>query len=181
MIIRKSKVNMEIAMNNNKQNGNSKKNSNSSNSHNEDSKKGFDKFEDKLKGTVKNIKDSEFYSYASSNKEQTISYILLALGIILLFINTFVGGLIVGMVAGYHFSKQVVYYLRNLNKIFEGHDQLRYIVLSGVLFALLIAAPGVFVGAAIVAIFKELFLKNSGVDSRDDSDVIDPSQRNYKE
>lgn len=147
----------------------------------EKSKKGYEKFEDTLKGTVKNIKDSEFYNYASSNREQTVSYVLLALGIIFLFINSFLGGLIVGAVAGYHFSKQIVYYLRNLNNIFEGHEQINYIILTGTLLALFIAAPGIFIGAVLVAIFKEIFLKKKRDVDLDEENPIDSTQRNYKD
>lgn len=158
------------------QNGN---NDSSKDSFKDKSKKGFEELGDKMKGTVKNIKDSELYSYAASNKEQTITYILLAIGIILLFVNSLLGGLIVGAVAGYHFSGPVAFYLRNLNKLFEGQDQLRYIVLTGLLVGLFIAAPGIFIGAVIVAVFKEVLFKKGPKDMGGVDQSLDSSQRDY--
>jgi hypothetical protein len=102
-------------------------------------------------------KVDELYDYARSNKEQTITYILLALGLLfLLFFNNLLGGLIIGMVAGYYFAAEIVYYIRNIGQIIGGQDQLRYVVLTALLLGLFIAAPGIFIGAAIVAAFKQV-------------------------
>lgn len=118
------------------------------------------KKEEKVSDKIHNIGDSrkvdEIYHYAKQNKEQTITYILLVLGLLILFFNNLIGGFIIGMVAGYYFAPEIVYYVRNIKQIFSGPDQLRYIVLSGLLLAFLIAAPGVFIGAVIVAALKQL-------------------------
>lgn len=120
----------------------------------------YGELEGKVKNTIHSLKESEAYHYAVSNKEQTVTYILLALGILLLFFNPLFGEIIVGLVAGYHFAPQIVYYLRNLSQIFEGQDQLRYIVLTGTLIALFITAPGIFIGAVIAALFKQFIFSN---------------------
>lgn len=102
-------------------------------------------------------KRGDFYSYATSNKEQTITYILLILGLlILLFINALFGGLMLGMVAGYYFSSEIIHYIRNIGQVVEGPDQPRYIVLAALLLGLLILAPGIFIGAIIIATFKQV-------------------------
>ena len=102
-------------------------------------------------------KKKDFFTYATSNKEQSIAYILLILGLLLLlFFNTLLGGLIIGMVAGYFFSADIIYYLRNLNLVFGRQNHLRYVVLTALLLGLFIAAPGIFIGAIIVATFKQV-------------------------
>lgn len=121
-----------------------------------------EKFEEKAHEAYRSIRDSkkvdEIYHYAKSNKEQTVAYVLLALGLlILLFFDNLLGGLIIGMVAGYYFAEEIVYYIRNLGQIIGGQDQLRYVVLTALLLGLFIAAPGIFIGAAIVATFKQVF------------------------
>ncbi len=103
-------------------------------------------------------KTDDFYQYAASHKEHTIAYVLLALGLLfLLFFNNLLGGLIIGMVAGYYFAPEIIYYLRNISQVAGGQDQLRYVVLTAILLGLFIAAPGIFLGAIIVATFKQVF------------------------
>lgn len=102
-------------------------------------------------------KGDDLFAYAKSNKEQTIAYILLAIGLLfLLFFNNLLGGLIIGMVAGYYFASEIIYYIRNIGQIVGGQDQLRYVVLTALLLGLFIAAPGIFIGALIVAAFKNV-------------------------
>jgi hypothetical protein len=98
-----------------------------------------------------------FYQYMASHREQTITYILLILGLILLlFANSLLGGLILGMVAGYYFSADIISYLRHFGQIAGNQGHLRYAVLAAVLLGLFIAAPGIFIGAIIVATFKQV-------------------------
>ena len=102
-------------------------------------------------------KGEDLFAYAKSNKEQTLAYVLLGLGLLfLLFFNNLLGGLIIGMVAGYYFDAEIVYYIRNIGQIIGGQDQLRYVVLTSILLGLFIAAPGIFIGALIVATFKQV-------------------------
>jgi len=97
----------------------------------------------------------DLLEYAKSNQEQLLAYSLLTIGLlILLFFNNLLGGFIIGIVAGYYFAKEIIYYIRNIGQITGGHDQLRYVILTAVLLGLFIAAPGIFIGAIIVAAFK---------------------------
>lgn len=113
----------------------------------------FENNKNKSQDTRKTTED--FISYAKSNQEQVISYVLLAIGLlILLFVNNLLGGFIIGVVAGYFFAKEIIYYIRNIGQIAGGQDQLQYVILTAVLLGLFIAAPGIFIGAIIVAAFK---------------------------
>ncbi|CUI15732.1 conserved putative membrane protein [Candidatus Protochlamydia naegleriophila] len=118
--------------------------------------------EDKVREHLRQARDSkkvdEIYDYARNNKEQTITYILLGIGLLLmLFVyESILGELLIGLVAGYHFAPEILFYLRNIGQVFTGQDQLRYIVLTAVLLGLFIAAPGIFIGSAIAASFKQV-------------------------
>ncbi len=115
---------------------------------------------DKIKSGFKNVKDSrqvdDLYHYAVSNKEKTITYTLLILGllIIMFFSNNALGGIIIGLVSGYYFSEEIVNFARHIPRFFEGQDQLRYIVLGALALALLIQVPGIIVGGIVAAAFK---------------------------
>jgi len=124
--------------------------------------------EDSSRRSRTSKKIDELYPYASTNRIQTITYILLILGLILMFFNNLLGGLLIGMVAGYHFAPEIIYYVRHLDRIFAGQDQLRYITLTALLLGLFIAAPGIFAGAAIMAAFKQV------LSARNDDNYRDP-------
>lgn len=116
-----------------------------------------ERLKDKSRDYRETKKIDELYSYATSNKEQTIAYILLALGLILLLIfNSLFGGLLIGMVAGYYFAPEIIHYIRNFGQIMGGEDHLRYVILTALLIGFFITSPGIFIGAIIVAIFKQV-------------------------
>lgn len=118
-----------------------------------------------------NKKGDDFFAYAKSNKEQTIAYILLVLGLLfLLFYNNLLGGLLIGLVAGYYFSSEIIYYLRNIGQVVGGQDQLRYVILTALLLGLFIAAPGIFIGALVVAVFKNTFCSSCKTSKPNGSD-----------
>lgn len=99
----------------------------------------------------------ELYRYAVSDKVQTITYILLILGLLLMiFYNNLLGGLIIGMVTGFYFASEIIYAIRNVGQVIGRQDYVRYIVLAAFFLGLFIAAPGIFIGSIIVAAFKQL-------------------------
>ena len=97
----------------------------------------------------------ETLNYIRDNKEALLTYIALLAGFMFLILGDFfVGSLIIGLTAGYHFSHEIVFYLRNLNHIFEGHEHLRFLVLTAVIVGFCFSIPGIFIGAIIAAVFK---------------------------
>lgn len=141
-----------------------------------------DEFEDKVRENLQDARDSkmkELYDYTNYTPEQMITYALLILGLFLLFINNFFGGLVLGMVSGYYFADNIIYYLRNIGKILGGHDHLRYITLTALLLGLFIAVPGIFIGAAIVAAFKQV-IEGKTHDNKL-NDTIEPKDREKDE
>ena len=111
---------------------------------------------------------NDLYDYTKYSKEQTITYILLILGLIILFFNNLLGGLILGMVAGYYFAPEIVNYIRHSGEMLAGQNQLRYVILITILLGFLISAPGIFIGAAIVTLFKQA-LTGGRHDSNDEN------------
>ncbi len=101
------------------------------------------------------------YGHGTPTQEQIIVYIILVIGLIAVFINPLVGGLIIGAVVGYHFSSDIIYFLRNVGKLFNNYDPLSYIIIAALLIGVFVVAPGFFIGAVIVALIKHiLFYSN---------------------
>jgi hypothetical protein len=136
------------------------------------------KFEEKISTAFQNIKESEkvneFYSYARSHKQDVITYILLALGLILVFPYPIIGGLILGAVAGYHFSHHFYVFIHSLRELFEQQDRVRLIVLIGSLIGLFILAPGFIIGALLIVAFKQVIFTKGEKDKEGLAD--DPRQ-----
>jgi hypothetical protein len=118
--------------------------------------------ENKIREQLRYARDykkvDEMFDYTKSNKEQIITYTLLGLGILfmLFMYGSMLGELLIGIVAGYHFTNEILYYLRNVSQLLPGQEKLRYIVLTAVLIALFIAAPGIFIGATIIAVIRQV-------------------------
>jgi len=93
--------------------------------------------------------------------EQYIGYIVLILGLIILFFHQFIGGLLIGIVAGYFFSKEIVPYLRSLQHLFREPIRTQNVILTGTLLGVLICAPGIIIGAFIVAVLKQVIVESS--------------------
>lgn len=123
--------------------------------------------EEKVRETLRNFRESkkvdDLYAYAKDNKEQTISYALLLVGLLLMLFSyeSLLGELIVGLVAGYHFAPQIMSYLRRVGYLFSGPEQLTNIVLTALLIGFFISAPGIIIGALVAAGLKEAFLTKS--------------------
>ena len=93
--------------------------------------------------------------YIKENKGSLITYLFLLVSLLFLILaDFFLGSLILGLTAGYHFSYEIVFYLRNLSHLFEGHEHLRFIVLTAVIIGLILSIPGMFIGAIVAAVFK---------------------------
>jgi len=96
-------------------------------------------------------------NYVKQNKESLLTYLFLLIGFFFLVMGDFfLGSMIIGLTAGYHFSYEVVFYLRNLNHIFEGHEHLRFLVLTAVIIGFFLSIPGMFIGAIVAAVFKHV-------------------------
>ncbi|MBA2368505.1 MAG: hypothetical protein H0V82_05715 [Candidatus Protochlamydia sp.] len=122
--------------------------------------------EEKVRETLRNFRKSkkvdDIYVYAKDNKEQTITYTLLVVGLLLMLLAypSIFGQLIVGLVAGYHYANAIMSYLRRIGYLFSGPEQLTNIVLTALVIALFISAPGIVIGALVAVGCKEAFIRS---------------------
>lgn len=112
------------------------------------------KVSDALEKLKKNEKLEGIYNYASNNTRDTLAYILMIVGIVLLFSHPFYGGLIVGLIFGYYFSNELYNLVKSANDLIEQQGMVRSLILGGLLLALFVAEPAIFIGAALAVILK---------------------------
>src|ERR1700753_1440744 len=87
---------------------------------------------------VKKSDMEDFYTYAKSNIRDMIAYALMVIGIILLFFQPIYGGLLIGIVAGVYFSKEILNWIETYPQFLEDYGLVRSVVLGGLLLALFI-------------------------------------------
>jgi len=102
-------------------------------------------------------KDSpeSFFSFAKKNTRDTVAYILLLLGIVWIFFDTFYGGILVGIVSGLYFAEEVLAFLKSTKEAIDNHGSARNLILAGTLLAFFISAPGIFLGGALIIGLKQ--------------------------
>lgn len=119
----------------------------------------------KFSDTFNNLKNNEnldnLYKYAQDNTRDTVAYVLLILGIILLFFKPIWGGALIGIVVGIYMYREIITLLQNINGFIEEQGMVRSLVLAGMVLGFFISAPMIFIGAAIGVGFKHL-LGNAG-------------------
>jgi len=115
-----------------------------------------EKFQETLDSLKKNERIEDLYSYARSNTADTIAYVAIILGILILFFNPFWGGIIIGVVAGLYFSKEVMTPIRRFDNFVEEQGMVRTLILGGLAVGLFIEAPWIFIGAAVAVGLKQL-------------------------
>lgn len=97
------------------------------------------------------------FDFARTNTKDAIAYIILIIGIILLFFERFSGELLIGVIFGLYYSREIQSLFRNFNEFIEEQGIVRGIVLGVTALALFISAPGIFIGAILAVIIKYLF------------------------
>lgn len=102
----------------------------------------------------KEDKYGNLVNYAQGNPRDVVAYIMLLLGIILLFFQPLVGGLLIGLVAGVYFSKEMIALIKNFDEWVDRQGLGRSLVLGGIALAFFISAPAIFIGAAIILLVR---------------------------
>lgn len=104
--------------------------------------------------------DREFgglFNFAKTNTRDAIAFIILIIGIILLFFERFAGELLIGVIFGLYYSIEIESLFRNFNEFIEEQGAARGVVLGITALALFISAPGIFIGTILAVIIKYLF------------------------
>ena len=104
----------------------------------------------------------DLLNYFKTHSRETIAYVLLVLGLLLLFTEPVYGGLIVGIVAGIYFGDQIINYIKSWKTGINSQDNYpevaRHLILAGLAVAFFISAPAIFLGAAISLGIKQMFI-----------------------
>lgn len=110
----------------------------------------------------KGFANDNLLSYFKHHSRETISYILLILGILLLFYEPLYGGILVGIIVGIYFGDEIVTYLKNWKSSINSQDRYpevaRHLICAGLAIAFFISAPAIFLGAALTIGINQLFL-----------------------
>lgn len=105
---------------------------------------------------IENKQNEETPVNNALNPRDMIAYVLIILGIILLFFLPLYGGLIIGIVTGLYFSREILDYIRKYESFVEEQGFVRTLILGGFLLAFVISAPAIFIGIALMIALKLL-------------------------
>jgi hypothetical protein len=81
----------------------------------------------------------------------TVAYVILVVGLVLLLFQASLGGLIVGLIAGLFFSDELIRAYNYIAQAVKTQGNARTIIGAGLLLGLFISAPAIFIGALIAA------------------------------
>lgn len=127
-----------------------------------DQNQGNDPQKDRGKKAESKFGEEGLVDFVKSNTKDSIAYLLLIVGLVFLFFEPFFGGILIGLVTGLYFSKEIIFLFQNGNNFVEEQGMVRAIVLGITALALFIQAPGIFIGGALSIALKHLF-KNEDI------------------
>lgn len=121
-------------------------------------------FKQKLTEKLDRIKKDErvgnLFSYAKANTKDTIAYILLIIGLILLFFHPHYGGFLIGIIAGLYFSEETIFIATHFNELINEQGLVRVLVLAALLVGLFIMAPAIFLGTIVGSLVMRVIVPN---------------------
>lgn len=100
--------------------------------------------------------------YFQAHSREIITYVLLILGIILLFFDPLWGGVLVGLVSGIYFGDEIVDYIVHWKDSIHTHGVARNLIIAGIAIAFFLSAPAIFLGVAVAIGIKQLFVESKG-------------------
>ncbi len=127
---------------------------------NKDDKKSFkDKLSDSIENFKKHEKVEEIYNYATNNVRDTIAYVLIVVGLLLLFLEPpWYGATLIGVIFGLYFAPEISNRLKNYPRYLEKYGIVKSLILGGTVLALFIATPFLFIGTAVAVGIREFFI-----------------------
>lgn len=118
--------------------------------------KDSDSSKNKSEYSFKNEKFDGLINYARDNVRDTVAYVVLIVGLILLFFQPFYGGILIGLVVGLFFTSEITALSRNVNEIIEKEGMVRSLILGALLLAVFISAPAIVIGTAVAVALRLL-------------------------
>jgi hypothetical protein len=97
------------------------------------------------------------FDFVAANKWECLAYLVLFFGLLFSIFKPFIGGLLVGCILGIYFSVGVKEKFLQYKEFLEREGIFRSFVLVVALLALLIASPGLVLGAVIGIFLRPIF------------------------
>jgi len=121
-------------------------------------------FKERLTKKLDNLKNNEsvdgLFNFAKSNTKDTLAYILLIIGIILMFFEPRSGGLLIGLITGLYFSDEIIDIIKNFNGLIEEQGLVRVLVLAALFVTVFILLPFLFLGMLVGVLAMKIILPN---------------------
>lgn len=96
-------------------------------------------------------------SLSTTNTRDSIAYVVLIIGIILLFFHPFYGGLLIGLITGFYFSAEILAFLHAINHLIDEQGIVRSLIAGALFLGLIISAPAIFFGMAAAVGIRKIF------------------------
>lgn len=106
-------------------------------------------------------KADDLIGFAKENTKDTVAYIFLIVGFLLLFFEPLYGGTILGILLGLYFTNELVSFWKNSSQWIEEWGMVKTLVLAGILLSFFVSGIGsavIMIVAAITVVLKQLFL-----------------------
>ncbi len=100
----------------------------------------------------------KFERYATTNKEDMVSYVVLIIGIVFLFFWGWLGGILIGIVFGVYFAREIIDFFKGIHGFIEKEGIVRSLILLATAVAFFILNPAFFIAAAVGVGIKEILL-----------------------
>lgn len=109
----------------------------------------------------KGSKADDLLGFAKENTRDTVAYIFLIVGFLLLFFEPLYGGTILGILLGLYFSTELGGFWKHSNDWIENWGMVKTLVLAGILLSFFVSGVGpavIMIVAAITVVLKQTFL-----------------------
>lgn len=109
----------------------------------------------------KGPKSDDLLGFAKENTKDTVAYIFLIVGFLLLFFEPLYGGTILGVLLGLYFSSEFIGFWKKSNEWIEEWGMVKTLVLAGILLSYFVSGVGgatIVIVCAATVIIKKLFL-----------------------
>ncbi len=120
----------------------------------------LDNYSEKLKAfwerVAKETNVEAITQFAKTNTRDMIAYILLLIGLLLLFFNPSFGETLIGIIFGLYFSQEITQGFREFDHFVQLHGFIKSLVFGCFLLALFIGVPFIFIGAAVAVALRQL-------------------------
>ena len=99
---------------------------------------------------------TSFWIFMKSHTGDAVAYSLLAAGLVICFFETFVGGMLVGLITGLYFSHTFISAFHHFQELLLKEGIFRGFIIVISLAAGIISAPGLILGALLGAVIRPL-------------------------